>query len=80
MKISVSELQKRPSLLKSEKILEVVDKRSDEEVGIFVPKKYRGLFERVKIELEKSRKKQVLQKIKEVEDMSDWEEVVGDGL
>ena len=80
MKVSVSELQKRPSLLKSEEILEVVDKRSDEEVGIFVPKKYRELFERVKIELEKSRKKQVLQKIKEAEDMSDWEEVVGDGL
>ncbi len=80
MKVSVSELQKRPSLLKSEEILEVVDRRSDEEVGIFVPKRYKDLFERLKIELEKSRKKEVLQKIKEADDMSDWDEVAGDGL
>ncbi|WP_281951616.1 hypothetical protein [Nitrosophilus kaiyonis] len=81
IKISISEIQKKPSIFKSEEILDVIDKRDHKEIGVFIPKKYEKYFKKIIEEIEKSKKLDILKKIKKIDkDMDIWDEVVDDGL
>lgn len=80
IKLGVSELQKRPSILKSDEIIELVDKRDEKRIGIFIPQKYSTLFEEIVEKIERQRRKKILRSIKKLDDMSEWDEVAGDGL
>ncbi len=80
IKLGVSELQKRPSILKSDEIIELVDKRDEKRIGIFIPQKYSTLFEEIVEKIERQRRKKILRAIKKLDDMSEWDEVAGDGL
>ena len=80
IKLGVSELQKRPSILKSDEIIELVDKRDEKRIGIFIPQKYSALFEEILDTIERQRRKKILRTIKKLDDMGEWDEVAGDGL
>ena len=81
IKISISEIQKKPSVFKNEEILDIVDKRDNKKIGIFIPKKYEKYFNLILKKIEKEEKLKILKKIKEIDDdMSSWDEVVGDGV
>jgi len=81
IKVSISQIQKKPSIFKNEEILDIVDKRDNKEIGIFIPKKYEKYFNLILKKIEKEEKLKILKKIKEVDDnMSSWDEVVGDGV
>ncbi|WP_187647457.1 hypothetical protein [Nitrosophilus labii] len=81
IKVSISQIQKKPSIFKNEEILDIVDKRDNKEIGIFIPKKYEKYFNLILEKIEKEEKLKILKKIKEVDDdMSSWDEVVGDGV
>ncbi len=80
IKLGVSELQKRPSILKSDEIIELVDKRDEKRIGIFIPQKYSTLFEEIVEKIERQRRKKILRAIKKLDDMSEWDEVASDGL
>jgi len=81
IKVSITQIQKKPSIFKNEEILDIVDKRDNKEIGIFIPKKYEKYFNLILKKIEKEEKLRILKKIKEVDDdMSSWDEVVGDGV
>ena len=77
IKVGVSEIQKCSSIFKSNQMIELIDKRDNEVIGLFVPRKYMKVIQKV---LEEE-KKEILRKIKNIEDEMDiWDEVSGDGL
>jgi len=81
MKVSISELQRHPSLLKQNEVLDIIDKRDKTRVGVFIPKKYERLLEELLEKIERQKRAQKLKKIKSVDEGMDvWDEVSGDGL
>ncbi len=80
VKIGMNELRKHPSLLKNGEIIELVDKKNEKRIGVFIPQKYSAIIEKVLKNIEKKRRQEILRTIKDLDDMREWDEVVGDGL
>ena len=81
MKVSISELQRHPSLLKQDEILDIIDKRDKRRVGVFIPSRYEGIVTELLERIKSQERLAKLRKLKNVDDgMEIWEETSGDGL
>jgi hypothetical protein len=80
MKVSISELQRHPSLLKQDRILDIVDLRDKKRVGVFIPGRYADLVDEVMGRIEREERIAKLRRLKDDEEMEIWDEASGDGV
>ena len=76
----ITEIQSKPSLIKTMILGEIVDKRAHKSLGFFIAAKYEKYIKKAIEQIERDEK---LVKLKKIKDSSDWdflESGVDDGL
>ena len=76
----ITEIQNKPSLLKSMELAEIVDKRAGKRLGFFISSKYEKFIEKVIKEIEKEEKINKLKRLKKYQDIEFLEAGIDDGL
>ncbi len=80
VKYGITEIQNKPSLLKSMELAEIVDKRAGKSLGVFISKKYERYIADTIKKIEKEEKLKKLQRLKKHQDIEFLEVGVDDGL
>ena len=76
----ITEIQNKPSLIKTMTVGEIIDRRAHKSLGFFIAAKYEKYIRDVISQIEREEK---LQKLKKVKNSTDWdflESGVDDGL
>ena len=76
----ITEIQSKPSLIKSMTIGEIVDRRAHKSLGFFIAAKYEKYIKEV---IEKIEHEEKLHKLKKIKNSTDWEFMesgIDDGL
>jgi restriction endonuclease len=76
----ITEIQNKPSLLKSMELAEIVDKRAGKRLGFFISNKYEKFIENIIKEIEKEEKINKLKRLKKHQDIEFLEAGIDDGL
>ena len=77
---SVTELQKKPSLIREMGIGEIVDRRSHKSLGYFIASKYEPYIHQALERIEREEKMAKLERLKAHQDLEFCETGVDDGL
>ena len=76
----ITEIQSKPSLIKSMTVGEIVDRRAHKSLGFFIAAKYESY---IKEAIEKIERQEKLVKLKKIKNATDWdflENGIDDGL
>jgi len=76
----VSDIQAKPAIFKQNNILEIEDKRKNITLGFFISAKYSDMLKPILLKIEKEKKIEKLNKLKEHQDIEFLELGVDDGL
>ena len=76
----ITDIQNKPSLIKSIDIAEIIDKRANIVLGYFISSKYENYIKPLLEKLEKEEKLAKLKKLKEHQDLEFAELGVDDGI
>lgn len=76
----VTEVQSKPSLMKSMDITKIVDKRANVTLGYFIPSKYEKLIKPLIEEIERESEIEKLKRLKKHQDLEFVELGVDDGI
>ncbi len=80
IKYGVTEIQTKPSLIKSMKIGEIVDKRKHITLGYFISAKYEDIIRPIIDKIDKEEKRAKLKRLKAHQDLEFAEIGVDDGV
>ncbi|WP_066356531.1 hypothetical protein [Aliarcobacter skirrowii] len=76
----ITDIQNKPSLIKSMDMAEIVDKRANTTLGYFISSKYESLIKPILEKLEREEKLAKLKKLKNYQDLEFAELGVDDGI
>ncbi len=63
IRMTLSSLRNRSDFFDIEEVATIINGRKREEIGYFVPKRFKKEFEKFNIEIQKKRKKELLQRV-----------------
>jgi len=76
----ITEIQNRPSLLKTGELIEIVDKRVGKRLGFFISSRYEKFIKEAIENIEKNEKIKKLKRLKKHQDIEFLESGVDDGI